>query len=59
MRKFLWDGREGGEVDNFVAQNLVVKSKSNGGLEIGNLKKKNLALLGKWISRFPLEQNFL
>ena len=47
MRKFLWDGREGGKVDNLVAWDLVVKSKSKGRLGIGNLKKKSLALLGK------------
>ena len=57
MRKFLWDGREGGKVDNLVAWDLLLKSKSRGGLGIGNLKKKNLALLGKWIWRLLLEQN--
>lgn len=35
------------------------RSKEKGGLGIGNLKKKNLALLGKWLWRFPLEQNSL
>ena len=30
--------------------------KRNGGLGLGNLKKKNVALLGKWLWRFPLEQ---
>ena len=38
MRKFLWDGRERGKVDNLVAWDLVVKSKSKGRLGIGNLK---------------------
>ena len=33
------------------------KSKSKGGLGIGNISKKNEALLGKWLWRFPLEQN--
>ena len=46
-------------MDNLVAWDLVVKSKSRGGLGIGNLKKKNLALFGKWLWSFLLEQNFL
>ena len=35
MRKLLWDGREGGKVDNLVAWDLVVKSLGeDSGLEI-------------------------
>lgn len=55
MRQFLWDEQEGVKVDNLVAQNLVVKSNARGGL----MKKKNIDLLGKWLWRFPLEQNSL
>ena len=42
MRKLLWDGREGGKVDNLVAWDLVGKSKPRGGLGIGNLKRRTL-----------------
>lgn len=33
----------GGKVDNLIAWDLLVKSKARGGLEIENLKKKNIA----------------
>ena len=40
-----------------LSKNIVLKSKFKGGLGIGNLLRKNEALLGKWLWRFPLEQN--
>lgn len=39
-----------------VNWNIVSKSKENRGLGIGNVDKRNEALLGKWLWRFPLEQ---
>ena len=56
MRTFLWDSGETGKGRSLVVWNLVVRSKENGGLGLGNLKKKNLALLGKSLWRFPREQ---
>ena len=35
------------------------KSKKFKGLGVGNLIKRNLALLGKWLWRFPLERDSL
>ena len=59
MWSFLWDTREDGNPRSLVAWELVVRSKDRGGLGLGNLRKKNLALLGKWLWRFPLEQQSL
>ena len=59
MRTFLWDTRETGKGRSLMAWDLVVRSKEKGGLGLGNLKKKNLALLGKWLWRFPREQQSL
>lgn len=42
-----------------MAWEVVSRSKEKGGLGIRNLKKKNMALLGKWLWRFPMEQNSL
>ena len=42
-----------------MAWDLVVRSKETGELGLRNLKKKNLALVGKWFWRFPREQQSL
>ena len=59
MRPFLWSVQEVGRVKSLAAWEIIMKSKRNGGLGLGNLKKKNVALLGKWLWRFPLEQQSL
>lgn len=59
MRTFFWDNQEDGEVKSLVAWDIVTRSKQKGGLGIGNLKLKNVALLVKWLWRFPLEQDAL
>ena len=46
MKAFLWDIRETGKERSLVAWDLVVRTKETGGLGLGNLKKKNLALCG-------------
>ena len=51
---FFWD--EYGESKN---DHLINWSKQKGGLGIGNILRKNEALLGKWLWRFPLERNSL
>lgn len=58
MRSFLWDV-QGGRNRSLVAWDLVTRSKMKGGLGLGNLKKKNVSILGKWLWRFPLEQDSL
>ena len=59
MRDFFWEGFGENKSDHLVDWKIVSKSKIMGGLGIGNLAKKNEALLGKWLWRFPLEQNSL
>ena len=38
---------------------MVFRSKDKRGHSVGDLKARNLALVGKWLWRFPLEQNSL
>ncbi|EXB80330.1 Translocon at the outer membrane of chloroplasts 64 [Morus notabilis] len=57
MRRFLWDGVEDGRVDNLVAWKTLSRPKEEGGLAIGNLLKKNQALLGKWLWRHEFRHN--
>ncbi|CAB4278922.1 unnamed protein product [Prunus armeniaca] len=52
MRNFLWEGVEEGRKDHLVNWEVVSLPKENGGLGIGNLRKRNEALLGKWLWRF-------
>lgn len=35
--------------DHLVKWEVVVKSKEQGGLELGKLKERNVALLAKWL----------
>ena len=56
MRNFLWKSAYGDGGDQLVSWNRVARAKNIGGLGIGRLKKKNKALLLKWLWRFPLEQ---
>ena len=41
--------------DHLVGWEVVCLAKDKGGLGIGNLEKKNKALLMKWLWRFPKE----
>ncbi|GKV44022.1 hypothetical protein SLEP1_g51253 [Rubroshorea leprosula] len=50
-RNFLWGGREGKRKINWVSWDKVCKNKLMGGLGVKDLRKFNLALLGKWWSR--------
>ena len=59
MRNFFWEGKGEGFKDHLVSWVIVSKSKKQGGLGVGNLLNKNIALLGKWLWRFPLEKNSL
>ena len=59
MRGFLWDTKETGKGRSLVAWELVTRSKDTRGLGLGNLKKRNVALLEKWLWRFPQEQQSL
>ncbi|XP_071705284.1 uncharacterized protein [Rutidosis leptorrhynchoides] len=58
-RIFFW----GGSIDNskisWVKWDNVLLPYKGGGLNIGSLKAKNIALLGKWCWRFRNEKNAL
>ena len=56
MRDFFWEGKGEGKKDHLIKWEVVSKSKKNGGLGVGNLIKRNKALLGKWLWRFSLEK---
>ena len=46
LRDFLWEGYGENKSDHLINWNTVTKSKNKVGLGIGNLVKKNEALLG-------------
>lgn len=52
QRNFLWSGQEGKRALPLVAWAHLELPKSLGGLGIGNLLHRNLALMFKWIWRF-------
>ena len=59
MKGFLWEGVEEGKKFHLVKWEKVCQSKEEGGLGLGNLRNRNVALLAKWLWRFPLEPNSL
>ncbi|KAM2004953.1 hypothetical protein FF1_000090 [Malus domestica] len=59
MNGFLWEGVGEGKKFHLVKWGDVCKSKEDGGLGLGNLRFRNVALLAKWLWRFPLEPNSL
>ncbi|KAM7474964.1 hypothetical protein LguiB_022207 [Lonicera macranthoides] len=59
MRDFFWEGFGERKGNHLVNWDEISKSKLNGGLGVGNIIKKNMALLGKWLWRFPLERDSL
>lgn len=58
QRDFLWEGGRQ-KKDYLVKWDVVVKVKEKGGLGLGRLKERNLALLIKWLWRFSMEQGSL
>ncbi|GKV44765.1 hypothetical protein SLEP1_g51921 [Rubroshorea leprosula] len=58
-RCFLWGGAEKGKKIRWVSWKKVCKEKENGGLGVKNLRKFNLALLGKWWGRVIEEEGRL
>lgn len=45
--------------DHLVKWEVLLNSKELGGLGLGRIKERNLALLSKWFWRFSLEQRSL
>ncbi|GKV15062.1 hypothetical protein SLEP1_g25863 [Rubroshorea leprosula] len=58
-RKFLWGGAEREKRINWVKWEKVCKEKQFGGLGVKDLRKFNLALLGKWWGRLVRGDNGL
>ncbi|XP_071689558.1 uncharacterized protein [Rutidosis leptorrhynchoides] len=54
---FFWDGSGEGNKMSWVKWNDILLPYGEGGLNIGSLKAKNWALLGKWWWRFRTETN--
>lgn len=57
MQDFLWSGIGKTSQDHLVSWEVYCKPKVEGGLGIGHMVHKNVALLGKWLWRFPLEHD--
>ncbi|GKV44689.1 hypothetical protein SLEP1_g51849 [Rubroshorea leprosula] len=58
-RRFLWGGTEEGKRVNWVKWGRVCKDKERGGLGVKDLRKFNMALLGKWWGRLVSEDSGL
>ena len=48
MRNFFWEGHKGGKVNHLGKWEFVTQTQADGGLCIGGLRTKNIALLAKW-----------
>ena len=59
QREFLWSGIGEGKRDHLVRWDVVCKPKAIGGLGFGNISLRNLALLGKWLWKYPREGSAL
>ena len=46
-----------GKKDHLVSWDIVCNPKVKGGLEFGKISLRNLALLGKWLWRYPRESS--
>lgn len=59
MRDFFWEGFLEDSSTYLVAWKQVCKPKELGGLVIGNIRKRNEAMLAKWLWRFLQERDAL
>ncbi|KAJ9671310.1 hypothetical protein PVL29_025144 [Vitis rotundifolia] len=59
QRDFLWSGIGEGKRDHLVRWDVVCNPKAKGGLGFGKITLRNIALLGKWLWRFPREDSAL
>lgn len=56
MSIFFWEGQKGSKLNHLVKWSTASKALSDGGLGLGNLKNRNLALPFKWNWRFLRNQ---
>ncbi|KAJ9709801.1 hypothetical protein PVL29_001319 [Vitis rotundifolia] len=59
QRDFLWSRIGEGKRDHLVRWDVVCNPKAEGGLGFGKISLRNIALLGKWLWRFPREDSAL
>ena len=59
QKDFLWSGVGKGKRDHLVSWDVVCKPRAKGGLGFGKISLRNLALLGKWLWRYPRESTIL
>ncbi|RVW28266.1 hypothetical protein CK203_083719 [Vitis vinifera] len=59
QRDFLWSGAGEGKKDHLIRWEVVSRPKEMGGLGFGKTFMRNIALLGKWLWRFPRERSGL
>ncbi|RVW92334.1 putative ribonuclease H protein [Vitis vinifera] len=59
QRDFLWSRAGEGKKDHLIKWDVVCKPKELGGLGFGKTSLRNIALLRKWLWRFPKERSGL
>ena len=59
QRDFLWSKVGEGKRDYLVSWDVMCKSKAKGGLGFEKIILRNVALLGKWLWRYPREGSAL
>ena len=59
QRDFLWSGIGEGKRDHLVSWDVVCNPKVQRGLGFGKIFIRNLALLGKWLWKYPKEGSAL
>ena len=59
QKDFLWSRVEEGKKDYLIKWDVVCRPKELGGLGFRKTSLRNIALLEKWLRRFPRERNGL